>query len=94
MPAEKVFWGKQMASELDYYGNNDGCPMKEFKSSFFCIGEFAEGKQHSQSFQFSVLGKVRQPENFCSGPRRSLISYSYESNLIENQTQDLTGRAA
>ena len=44
MPAEKVFWGKQMASELDYYGNNDGCPMKEFKSSFFCIGEFAEGK--------------------------------------------------
>lgn len=46
-----------------------------------------------QSFGFSILAKVRQPED-CGGPKKSFISYSYKINLIENQTQDLTGCAA
>lgn len=29
----------------------------------------------------------------CGGPKKSFISYSYKINLIENQTQDLTGCA-
>ena len=32
-----------MASELDCYGNNEGCQMKEFKRSFLYIGECREG---------------------------------------------------
>lgn len=52
MLAEKVFWGKQMSFELDCYGNNDGCQMKKFKSSFLYIGEFTEGNGNSRAFDF------------------------------------------
>lgn len=52
MLAEKVFGGgKQTASELECYGNNDGC-RTEFESSFFHIGDFAEGNDNPRAFNF------------------------------------------
>lgn len=92
MLAEKVFWGKQVASELDCYGNNNGCQMKEFKSSFFCIGECIEGNGNPRAFNFQFYNQktsvvALREASFLRATRSTLlkIRLKIQSGVLRNK---------